>query len=180
MGVRVGGYGFREATNPAQEEKSGTGWQACRMNGFGVFANRPVGKTFFVEGGLDTYFTESFPTSEAMGTYDTPIDRSSALLSVAAGARFMPESRLSPYIQLGVGAELTQVSLPALGLEDRALLPMGFFGVGANLRVTAKTFVGASFRVNAMGYYDDAHFQTELKPETELATQGQFYASFAL
>ena len=180
MGVRVGGYGFREATNPAAEEKSGTGWQACRMNGLGVFANRSMGKNFFVEGGLDTYFTESFPTSEAMGSYDTPIDRSSALLTVAAGARLMTESIISPYIQMGIGAELTPVSLPALGLEDNALLPMGFFGVGANLRVTDRTFVGASFRVNAMGYYDDAQFQSELKPELELATQGQFYASFAL
>lgn len=180
IGVRVGGYGFREATTAANAEKNGTGWQACRMNGIGVFASRPLSKNFFVEGGFDTYFTESFPTSEAMGNYDTPIDRSSALLTVAAGARFIPESRLSPYVQMGVGAELTQVSLPALGLEDNALLPMGFFGVGANLRVTDSTFVGASFRVNAMGYYDDAQFQSELKPELELATQGQFYASFRL
>ena len=70
MGVRVGGYGFREATHASGEGKSGTGWQACRMNGLGVFANKGMGKNFFVEGGLDTYFTETFPTGEAMGTYD--------------------------------------------------------------------------------------------------------------
>lgn len=180
MGVRVGGYGFREATHASGEEKSGTGWQACRMNGLGVFANKGMGKNFFIEGGLDTYFTETFPTGEAMGTYDTPIDRSSALLTAAAGARFPIGWRLTPYIQMGVGAELTQVSLPALGLEDTALLPMGFFGTGVNLRVTDKTTVGASLRVNAMGYYDDAQFQTELSPSIELATQGQFYASFSL
>jgi hypothetical protein len=180
IGVRVGGYGFREATHASDQEKSGTGWQACRMNGLGLFANKSLGKNYFVEGGFDTYFTETFPTDEAMGTYDTPIDRSSALVSVAMGARFLTTSRLSPYIQMGIGAELTQVSLPALGLEDTALLPMGFFGAGVNLRVTDKTFVGASLRVNAMGYYDDAQFQTDLSPTLELATQGQFYASFAL
>ena len=180
MGMRVGGYGFREATPASGEAPSGTGWQACRMNGIGVFANRALDKTFFVEGGLDTYFTGEFPTGEAMGEYDTPIDRSSALVTVAAGARFYTDARISPYLQMGIGAEVTRVSLPALALEDTALLPMGFFGAGANLRVTDTMQVGASLRVNAMGYYDDAQFQTKLEPELELATQGQFYASFAL
>ncbi len=180
MGMRVGGYGFREATPASGEQPTGTGWQACRMNGIGVFANKSLDKAFFVEGGLDTYFTGEFPTGEAMGEYDTPIDRSSALLTIAAGARFYSDSKLSPYLQMGLGAEVTRVSLPALALEDSALLPMGFFGAGANLRITDTMQVGASLRVNAMGYYDDAQFQTELQPELELATQGQFYASFAL
>lgn len=180
MGMRVGGYGFREATPASGDEKTGTGWQACRMNGLGVFANTSLGESFFVEGGFDTYFADTFPTGEAMGTYDTPIDRSSALLTAAAGARFFRDSRISPYMQVGIGAEYTRVRLPALALEDTALLPLGFFGAGANLRVTDKVQVGASLRVNAMGYYDDAQFQTELSPELELATQGQFYASFAL
>ncbi len=180
MGMRVGGYGFREATPASGEATTGTGWQACRMNGIGVFANTALGRRFFVEGGLDTYFTGSFPTGEAMGTYETPIDRASALLTVAAGTRFDTGTRLTPYLQLGVGAELTRVTLPALALEDTAVLPMGFFGAGANVRVTDSLQVGASFRVNAMGYYDDEQFQTELSPRAELATQGQFYASFAL
>ncbi len=180
MGVRVGGYGFREATQASGEEKSGTGWQACRMNGLGVFANERLSERFFVEAGLDTYITQSFPTGEAMGTYDTPIDRSSALLSLAGGARFYTDSLISPYVQVGLGAELTHVALPAIALEDTALLPLGFFGAGATLRIGDGTKVGAVLRVNAMGYYDDAQFQTELKPELELATQGQFYASFAL
>jgi hypothetical protein len=180
MGMRVGGYGFREATPASGEAPTGTGWQACRMNGIGIFANKAIDKTFFVEGGLDTYFTGEFPTGEAMGEYDTPIDRSSALMTVAAGARFYTDARISPYLQMGIGAEVTRVSLPALALEDTALLPMGFFGAGASLRVTDSMQVGASLRVNAMGYYDDAQFQTKLEPELELATQGQFYASFAL
>jgi len=180
MGMRVGGYGFREATSATGEGRHGTGWQACRMNGLGLFVNKGLDATFFVEGGFDTYFTDTFPTGEAMGTYDTPIDRSSGLLTVAGGARFLTDSRISPYLQVGIGAELTHVSLPALAMEDTALLPMGFFGAGANLRVTEKVQVGASLRVNAMGYYDDAQFQSELSPTLELATQGQFYASLAL
>jgi hypothetical protein len=180
LGVRVGGYGFREAAHASGAEPSGTGWQACRMNGMGIFANRALDKSYFVEAGLDAYSSDSFPTGEAMDSYDTPIDRSSALLTMAAGARFYPDSLLSPYVQVGLGAELTHVALPALALEDSALLPMGFFGAGATLRVHEGAHIGAVLRVNAMGYYDDAQFQTELKPELELATQGQFYASFAL
>lgn len=180
LGVRVGGYGFREATEASGDEARGTGWQACRMNGIGIFGNKAIDKTFFVEAGLDSYFTDTFPTGQSMGSYDTPIDRSSALLTVAGGARFYTDSFVSPYIQVGVGAELTHVSLPALGLENSALLPVAFFGLGANLQVSSRTQLGAAFRVNAMGYYDDAQFQNELTPEFELATQGQFYASFSL
>ncbi len=180
MGIRVGGYGFREPIGANGEEPSGTGWQACRMNGIGVFATKAIDKSFFIEGGLDTYFTDSFPIPESKRIYDTPLDRSSALLTIAAGARFYTESLLSPFLQIGVGAELTHVSLPALGLEETALLPMGFFGAGVTIRVGDQAKVGAVFRVNAMGYYNDAQFQTELAPELELATQGQFFASFAL
>lgn len=180
-GMRVGGYGFRETADASpMDEASTTGWEACRMNGMGVFATRDLDERFFVEGAVDTYFTDQFPTGESMGNYDTPIDRVSGLMSVAAGARWFPDSWVSPYVQLGVGAELTRVRLPALGLEDTAVLPMGFFGLGASLNVHDKISLGASFRVNAMGYYDDAQFQTELDPQAELATQGQFYAAFNL
>lgn len=181
VGARVGGYGFRESAEATvMSEKSTTGWQACRMNGIGVFATRALNRHFFVEGALDTYFTETFPTGEAASEYSTPIDRVSGIMTVAAGARLFPGARVSPYVQLGVGAELTRARLPALGMEDTALLPMGFFGVGASLRLGERLNLGASLRVNAMGYYDDAQFQTEMDPEVELATQGQFFASYAL
>ena len=180
MGLRIGGYGFREPTSPTGETGSATGWQACRMNGVGVFANKTISEGFFIEAGFDTYFADSFVVKEARATYDTPIDRKSALLTVAVGSRFYQEARLSPYLQAGLGAEATHVSLPVLGLEDTALLPFGFFGVGADIRVSATAKVGASLRINAMGYYDDAQFQTELGPELGLSTQTQFYASFAL
>lgn len=181
IGVRVGGYGFREqAAADAMDSGSTTGWNACRMNGIGVFADYPVSRVFFVGAGLDTYFSESFPTGEASGSYDTPIDRVSGILSVAAGARMFPDALISPYVQLGVGGELTRVRLPALGLEDTAALPMAFFGAGATLRLGDHARLGAHLRVNAMGYYDDAQFQRELSPEAELATQAQFFAAYEL
>jgi hypothetical protein len=180
IGARVGGYGFREPTPASGEEKSGTGWQACRMNGIGVFVNRKLDDTFFVEGGLDTYFADDTVVGNASDSYDTPIDRVSGLLSVSAGARLYAHSLISPYLQLGIGAELTRVRLPALAMEDTALLPFGFFGVGATMHVSSRLDLGTVFRVNAMGYYDDAQFQTEMEPEAELATQGQFYAAFSL
>lgn len=181
VGARVGGYGFRETADVSvMTEKSTTGWQNCRMNGIGVFATRDLDRHFFLEGAFDTYFTDQFPTGESTGNYDTPIDRVSGLMTVAGGARLFPDARVSPYVQLGVGAELTRVRLPALGLEDTAVLPMGFFGIGASLALGDRLHLGASFRVNAMGYYDDAQFQTEMQPEVELATQGQFFAAYDL
>jgi len=181
IGARIGGYGFREMANAnVMDEKSGTGWEACRMNGLGIFATKTVSQFFFVEGAMDTYFTDAFPTGEAHGNYDTPIDRVSGLFTVAGGARLWPDKVVSPYIQAGIGAEFTRVRLPALGMEDTAVLPFGFFGVGATVKVGDKLRLGATLRVNAMGYYDDAQFQTELKHQMELATQGQFFFSYAL
>lgn len=180
IGVRVGGYGFREAVTASGDEPDGTGWDACRMNGLGIYAQHSLSERYFVEAGLDTYFTDSFPMSPERHDYQTPIDRRSGLLSASIGSRFYTKSWISPYVQAGLGAELTQVRLPALQLEDTALLPFGFFGLGANLRVTESIAVGASLRVNAMGYYDDDQFQTRPEPELELATQGQFYAAFRL
>ena len=181
VGLRVGGYGFRETTD-AQPTASGstTGWEACRMDGLGVFVQRDQTKHFFFEGAVDTYFTDSFPMEESTGNYDTPIDRVSGIFTVAAGARFFPDSILTPYVQVGIGGEVTRVRLPELGLEKTAVHPMGFFGVGASLAVDERLRLGAAMRVNAMGYYDDAQFQTEMEAETELATQGQFFAKFAL
>ena len=181
VGVRVGGYGFRETTDAQpMAEASTTGWEACRMDGIGIFAHRDYSKHIFFEGAVDTYFTEAFPTGESSGNYDTPIDRVSGLVTVAAGARFFPDAIISPYVQLGIGGEVTRVRLPELGMEDTAVLPMGFFGVGASLHLGKRLSVGAALRVNAMGYYDDAQFQTEMKAHAELATQGQFFAKFAL
>jgi len=179
VGARVGGYGFREGVD-ASGETSGTGWQACRMNGVGVFGIRDLSRHFFLEGGLDTYFADSAVVPSSMGAYDTPVDRVSGLVSVAAGARLAPEALISPFVQVGVGGELTRVRLPELGLEDSAILPMGFFGAGANLRLGERFIFSASLRVNVMGYYDDSQFQSQLDARPELATQGQFALAYRL
>ena len=73
-----------------------------------------------------------------------------------------------------------QEALDILGLEDSAVLPMGFFGVGASLRLGDRLRFNANLRVNAMGYYDDSQFQNQLDPHTELATQGQFAFTYLL
>jgi hypothetical protein len=178
MGFRVGGYGFREA---AENEGGRDQWSACRMNGMGLFGHKKIRGPFFVEGGLDAYFSEEFPIGgQERGQYETPIDRLSSIISVAAGVRWFERARVSPYVLAGGGIELTRVRAPELGLQDSAALPMGFFGFGADIKVGSRVRLGAAFRVNAMGYYDDSQFQTEMNPETELATQGQFYAGYAL
>ena len=180
IGARIGGYGFREGV-PASGAMSGTtGWQACRMNGLGMFASRDLDSHFFIEGGLDTYFTDNAVLPGASGEYSTPIDRVSGLLTAAAGARAYRDSLISPFAQIGIGAELTRVRLPELGMEDTAVLPMGFFGGGADLRLGKRLKFATTIRVNAMGYYDDAQFQGKLKSEPELATQAQFSLSYQL
>ncbi len=180
VGARIGGYGFRESADAQAMSDSLTGWQACRMNGIGVFASRALSRHFFLEGGFDTYFADSFPTGGTSGGYQTPIDRVSALMTMAIGARLFPESVVSPYLQVGVGGELTRVRLPELGLEDTAVLPFGFFGIGGVVRLSPQLQLGMVLRVNAMGYYDDDQFQTELDAQAELATQAQFFASYRL
>ncbi|HLU66377.1 MAG TPA: outer membrane beta-barrel protein [Kofleriaceae bacterium] len=180
LGARIGGYGFRESTAAAPEAGSATGWQACRMNGVGVFAMRDLTSHLFLEGALDTYFVDQSIVPEAAAGYQTPIDRVSGIATVAAGARMFPGALVSPYVQLGVGAEITRVRLPALGMEDTALLPVGFFGVGGQLRLGDRVSFGANLRINAMGYYDDDQFQTELSPSAELSAQAQFALSYRL
>ena len=56
FGARVGGYGFRR-----DEGDKRSAWDECRMNGMGVFGTRTVRGALFVEGGLDLYFSETFP-----------------------------------------------------------------------------------------------------------------------
>jgi hypothetical protein len=172
VGARVGGYGFRQAPGP---ERDDTGWEACRMGGMGVFAELPLSRRFFLEGGLDAYFAE-----EAGNEASWAIDRFSGLMTVAGGAYLVPGARFSPYVQAGLGMEVTHVSVGTQ--EDSFVLPLAFIGLGADVRV-GPARLGASLRVNAMGYFDPADRMSptaELAPEAELATQGQFYAKFFL
>ncbi|MBK9033576.1 MAG: hypothetical protein IPL61_20320 [Myxococcales bacterium] len=187
VGARVGGYGFR---NPASVDGTGhVAWDQCRMNGLGVFARRPLGR-FFAEGGADVYFTESFPTGGADVPAGEPRSRLSGLVTVAAGANVVETKRFVAYAQLGAGVEVTQFRFTSGmdTLEDRRALPLGFVGVGGELRF-GRTSLGASLRAHVMGNYS-AVYQADrdtwdpesnhLEVTAEAAAQGQFYVGYAL
>jgi len=153
IGVRVGGYGFR------REGGSGSdAWNQCRMNGVGVFAHRELTGPLFLEAGLDAYSS----TNQAMPT-DLPIDRQSALVSVAAGVQSRFTSWLRGYAQLGVGAELARLAVPHgdTTIRDDKVMPDGFFGIGADLRLAHATYLGMTVRTLVMGNfeYDPARLQ---------------------
>ena len=182
VGFRVGGYGFRRANGDVGIDQ----WNECRMNGLGVFADRTLRGPWFAEAALDTYFSigQGAPT-------DLPIDRQSLLLSVAGGVRADLTSWFGVYGLVGAGMELARLSVPYAGstiATDKAM-PDGFFGIGADLRLTRHTFAGAAFRMLVMGNFDYNPDQLKMAnqwvapPPTsqvfsatpDLATQAQFY-----
>lgn len=173
LGARIGGYGFRE------NRSGNSDWHDCRMNGVGVFVDRPLAGPWFVEGGLDTYFAAGEGGHQHDGgAVPAAMDRVWGLFTVAGGVRFFRDARVSPFLIVGTGVELTRVSLPGLG-EESFVLPMGFFGVGADLRL-GRVSLGATIRVNAMGHFAHDAATVELSPEAELAAQAQFHARVAL
>jgi hypothetical protein len=184
FGARVGGYGFRRSAGDSRSD-----WDECRMNGLGLFGERRLGDHLFVETGVDLYFSESFPMQPSEG--DLPIDRMSGLVTAAAGLRAHASSRVSGYAQLGVGLELTHVSVPYDDHEitDQLAMPTGFIGIGGDVRISGKTYIGANFRANLMGNfeYDPAKLDMQsgwttppsadevFDPSVDIAAQGQFY-----
>lgn len=159
FGARVGGYGFRR-----EEGDRRNAWDECRMNGLGVFGERRLGGPLFVEGGLDLYFSESFP--QAPSDEDLPIDRMSSLVTAAVGLRAPGPWRTSGYAQLGVGLELTRVSVPygEDRITDQQALPAGFLGVGGDVRVGDRTHLGMNFRAHVMGNFDYDPDDLEMQP----------------
>ncbi len=189
FGARIGGYGFRR-----EEGDKRNAWDECRMNGLGVFATRALGQAgFFVEGGVDLYFSETFPLPVAD---DLPIDRMSGLLTAAIGLRADGPWRTLGYAQLGVGLELTQVSVPYgdASISDQLVLPAGFVGIGGEIRVGDHTSLGANLRAHVMGNFsydpDDLEMQPGwtsppaagevFDPSPDAAAQAQFYVRRAL
>lgn len=184
FGARVGGYGFRR-----DEGDKRNAWDECRMNGIGVFGERKLGGLAFVEAGLDLYFSESFPMQDPED--DLPIDRMSGLVTAAIGLRAEGPWRTAGFAQLGVGVELTRVSVPYGDdtITDQLALPAGFIGVGGDLRVGDHTYLGASLRAHVMGNFaydpDDLEMQPGwttppaaeevFDPSPDAAAQGQFY-----
>ena len=192
VGARVGGYGFR---NPGTVDGHGhVAWDDCRMNGVGVFARRPLGR-LFTEAGADLYFSESFPVATAAS--EDGMDRMSGLLTVAIGADLVRTRHVTGYAQLGTGLELTRVAMTmadgAVHRDQRAL-PLGFIGVGGELRLGARTGLGFNLRTHVMGHFgpDDAghgHATAAVTAEPadgtipvspEIAAQGQFYLAYRL
>ncbi len=184
FGARVGGYGFRRDAGDRRSD-----WDECRMNGLGVFGERRFGAHLFVEAGLDLYFAESFPMRPSDD--DLPIDRMSGLMTTAIGMRAEGPWRLSGYAQLGVGLELTQVSVPYgdTSISDAMALPAGFVGIGGDLRVSDRTVIGTNLRAHVMGNFaydpDDLEMQRGwtvppaaadvFDPSPDAAAQMQFY-----
>jgi hypothetical protein len=159
FGARVGGYGFRREGGDRRNA-----WDECRMNGLGLFGERRLGANLFVEGGLDLYFSESFP--QPPGEADLPIDRMSGLVTAAIGLRVPGPWRTSGYAQLGAGLELTQVSVPYGDgrITDALALPAGFLGVGGDVQIGQRTHLGASFRAHVMGNFDYDPADLEMQP----------------
>jgi hypothetical protein len=159
FGARVGGYGFRR-----DEGDRRNAWDECRMNGLGVFAERKLGVHFFVEGGLDLYFSETFPQPETQE--DLPIDRMSSLVTAAIGVRAPGPWRTAGFAQVGAGLELTRVSVPygEDRITDSLALPAGFLGVGGDIAVGARTYLGASLRAHVMGNFDYDPGDLEMQP----------------
>jgi len=150
LGMRIGGYGFkREGDN-----RPGEGWSECRMNGLGVFGSRSLPGPLFLEAGLDFYSSADGPIGAE--STDLPVDRMSGLLSTAIGARMSFTSWLRGYIQVGAGVELTRVSVPygEERIRDTKVMPEGFFGAGAELKIWKGTYGGAQLRTLVMGNFD--------------------------
>ncbi len=188
VGARVGGYGFR---NPDRVDGTGhVAWDECRMNGLGVFVRRGVGR-FFAEAGADVYFSEAFPLPTSDDGSGDQQDRLSGLLTVAAGANLVQTKHFVGYAQLGVGLEMTQFRFSHGDdtLEDRRALPLGFVGIGGELRLGDRTSLGASLRAHVMGNFDAAYeadrdvwdpMTNHLTVSPEAAAQGQFYVAYAM
>jgi hypothetical protein len=187
VGFRVGGYGFRREGDPTP----GEGWTECRMDGIGVFADRTLRGPVYLEAGVDGY-TSSTLFETAAQKMDAPIDRISLLVSVAGGARSQLTRWLRGYVQLGVGVELTHVSMPYGNtgtIRDDLALPEGFFGVGADIRVARATYIGATMRMLVMGNFNYTAQQAMsgnqwvaqptpaqlFDASPDLAVQGEFY-----
>jgi hypothetical protein len=182
FGARVGGYGFRD---PSGGEK----WDACRMNGFGVFGTLDANKYLYGELAVDFY-------SAAPDTVEAGLDRTSTHALTGVGFRMVPDFVLTPYIMLGGGAEYTRVELPQGDLD--AVYPMGFAGLGLELNVTREIKLGATFRMlatsrpviadngegNSIYGSSEAALtgENQKQPEMEfdLASQGQFFLRYAM
>lgn len=172
FGFRVGGFGFRN-TEPGKEGQ----WDDCKMNGSGVYGQRAITEHVFAEAAFDLY--------QADLEVHPGMDRVSAVASVAAGARMFPRARFSPYVQVGAGVEWTRLEMG--DLRQSGVYPMGFIGLGADVRITGKFHVGFAARTNVFAHFEhhDApvaqsagEHAHEMTKEYDAAAQGQISLSY--
>lgn len=183
FGARVGGYGFRDPDG-------GTVWDACRMNGLGVFGTLDLNKYVYGELALDFY--SATPAVVKQG-----LDRTSSEGLVGAGFRMLPDFVITPYVELGGGGEYTHVELPQGNVNG--VYPMGYAGFGAELNVTRQLMLGATMRMLATTrptfastdgsgsiYGSSAessltgHAQARPEMQYDIAAQAQFHVRYAL
>ncbi len=145
FGARIGGYGFRAA-----DQAEGLTWFDCRMDGIGLLTTLDMGPHLFAELSVDFYqATEDVIT-------DGHMDRVSLLSFAALGLRLAPDWIVSPFIQLGGGAEWTRLTmLDAAEIQD--VYPVAFMGAGAEVDLTETIKIGVGLRFMAMIHPDHAH-----------------------
>lgn len=135
IGGRWGGYGFRNL-----DVQGNLNWEACRMDGFGLFGNLDFSNHFYV--GLEADYYYASPETMRQG-----LDRLSFISVASAGYRMLPDFWLSPNVHLGAGAEYSRMTV--FGNEETHLMPLGFLGLGGEINVL-NFHLGVSIRANAM------------------------------
>ena len=170
LGVRIGGHGFRHVRN---ERLS---WNDCRMDGSGLFATLDFTKHFFTELSVESYHATGKTASHGM-------DRLSMYVLGAAGARFLPDFIVSPYIQAGIGPEWTRIEVG--DHLKTTVLAAPFFGVGGEINLGSFK-LGSHLRAYAMGAPNHLHTDTDhdhgsgdaVKIHYETAGQAQFFVRY--
>lgn len=154
LGFRVGGYGFRH------KREEGIRWDGCRMDGSGIFFTYDLTDRLFAEASVDMY--------HAIGrVVENGMERLSLFQMGAIGVRSEPLWIVTPYLQIGMGAEWTRIEVD--DRHSRKWLALGFAGFGARAEVGSFGF-GANLRVALMGDADHSH--DHLESEHHHADQG--------
>lgn len=182
FGARVGGYGFREVGGGRFD------WQDCRMDGIGVFLIGDVHPNVFGEVSADIYNATEAAVAGGM-------DRTSAHLQGALGLRMYPNAAVTPFVQIGGGAEWTRFKVLG-GAESQQVLPTGFVGTGGEMNLSDHLKLGLTLRMYIMGLPDGTlpstsqalaaqvaaypEDQAQSEVQYQAATQMQFFVRYAL
>jgi outer membrane protein with beta-barrel domain len=168
FGARLGGYGFRAQSSGNES------WDDGRMDGMGVFGERRFGDHAFAELGVDFY------SSTADAVSQEGLDRSATLVTFALGVRPFPRALLSPYLELGGGADFTRATATEMGLERSFVFPLAFVGAGGDLHLGDHLRVGAAIRGLLMDQFARPSPQDGLTWSLAPAAQLQLFARYDL